>query len=139
METVRNQMGMNFDDLIARLRALQGPDPTMDKVLDQLLIWKQNYAKFDADGNGDEERVRWLSPKSTEGGACAPYTGSIQQAYSFARQIAPKERGGVSWEAGSASAVIGSKDAVGAQTAPIALIIAALGNLEERLAKAGPA
>ena len=131
---MQTQDAMNFDNLIARLRALEAPDPAMNKVLAQVLTWKRTYAKLQDDATG-EERVRWLAPKKAPGdGEYLDYTGSLQHAYIFARQIAPNEGGGFSWELGTASAIIGQSNPAQAPTPAVALIIASLQNLSYRLA-----
>jgi hypothetical protein len=132
----QTQSGLKFDDLINRLQNMNGPDPSLDKVLAQILAWKQSNPKLHSDQNADEERVHWLAPKNSSGVSQVPnYTESLEQAYVFARQIAPKDKGGFSWEDGRASAVVGQGEPIQAATPIAALLIAGLENLAGRLAE----
>ncbi|MBW6423547.1 hypothetical protein KX729_18990 [Rhizobium sp. XQZ8] len=123
-----------IEDIIEKLKKLEGQDRDLDKKIAKILVWKRTSARLkDGAKDNEEERIARLVSKPKDDGEVPNYTGSVQQAYIFARQIAPRETGGASWENGAASAKIGSDPVVYASTPQLALLIGALANLMNRL------
>lgn len=83
-------------------------------------------------GNEAEPRVhrKWYPPRSRRPARVPMYTSELESAYDLAREVAPGNAGGVSWQEGKGGAKVGDSPFVQAATGPIALCLAALLHLK---------
>ncbi|MCK8780574.1 hypothetical protein M0654_11310 [Rhizobium sp. NTR19] len=124
---------MSIQDLIDKLYELKEPSRDLEIEVAQLVGWKQRSEKFLDDKGNVRERTLYLVPNGDKEGKVPRYTLYLHDAFNLAQLIAPDHVGGVAWENGMGSARINNGPYVQAASAPIALTIAALTLLQQKV------
>jgi len=118
---------MEIRELIEELEEANEPSRQLDVALAVLVGYKRKVENVRDPKSGEQsKRVLWLLPGGQDPGRVPRYTALIDEAYSFARTVAPSLAGGVSWDEDRGYARIGDGPNCSAVSPAIALCIAAL-------------
>ena len=124
---------MTLQDTIDKLYALEEPNRELEIEIAQLVGWKRRAETFLDDKGNVRERILYLVPNEEKEGKVPRYTLYLHDAYALAHMIAPDNIGGASWEKGRGSARVNDGPYIQASSAAIALTIAALTLLKQRV------